>query len=297
MLPIHSWALNVALVYNEDSRYQSLFMNELSTQVLANNNVNLTKMPTASFSISALKNKRFDVIVNLDNKAGETLISSNSNKKTLHALTTLMRARSFSPCLPRCSKSLPKHRFFVLDQLPARQLQLIQLISPNFKHIGIIATNKSAVQLKVLVNAAKRQKLTINEHITDTDNMRYAIGNMSKSTDIILAIADTDIYNSSSLPQILLTSYRYQTPIIGFTKGFVKAGAIAGVVSNMQQLAQHLIEVLTGSDTPNVKESGNIIYPKYYDVISNRSVAKSLNLHFPSDNALKKQLISYETVR
>ncbi len=224
-------------------------------------------------------------------------MASSLSKKTLHALTTLTRARSLAPCLPRCSKSLPKHRFFVLDQPPARQLQLIQLINPNFKHIGIIATNKSVMQLKLVMNAAKRQKLTINEHITDAENMRYEIDNVSKSTDIILAIADTDIYNSSSLPQILLTSYRYRTPIIGFSKGFVRAGAIAGVVSNMQQLAQHLIEVLTGSDTPSVKKSGNIIYPKYYDVISNRNIAKSLNLHFPSDDALKKQLISYETVR
>ncbi len=296
VLPIHSWALNIALVYNEDSGYQQSFMAEFVTQASSHNKLNITKMPAASLSISALKNKRFDAIVNLDNATGEKLMVSNLATNTFHALTTLARARSFAPCLPKCSKSLPRHRFFVLDQPPARQLRLIQLISPSLTNIGVIVTNKSVTQLKPLIRFAKQHKLTISEHITNSDNMRYQIDDVSKSSDVILAVADTDIYNVSSLSQILLTSYRYRTPIIGFSKGFIKAGAIAGVVSNMQQLTKHLIESLASPEVLK-KNLSNVVHPKYFNVITNRNVAKSLNLHFATDDELKKQLTSYEAAR
>ena len=110
-----------------------------------------------------------------------------------------------------------------------------------------------------------------------------------------MATADTGIYNTASLSQILLTSYRYKTPIIGFSKGFIKAGALAGSVSNIEQLAQHLAEQILQFKTANDFLFDSIIYPRYFDVLSNRNVAKSLNLHFPDDVVLKAQLMADES--
>lgn len=296
-LPISSWAFSVALIYNEDSHYQNRFISELSAQVKPSKNLRFTKIPISSLSISALKNEGFDAIVSLDNRASEELITSNLTTTTFHALTTLARARKFAPCLPNCLKELPKHRFFVLDQPAARQLNLIRLISPTFKHIGVIITKNSENQLPALTTAAKQQGLTINEHFTDTKSMRYQINDISKSADIILAVADTDIFNASSLSQVLLTSYRHRTPIIGFSKSFIKAGAIAGVVSSMAELAKHLLETLTDRALMLTKKQHTVIHPKYYNIISNRNVAKSLNLHFPSDTDLKKKLRSNEATQ
>jgi len=295
--PVTTFALNITLIHNENSRYQSSFADTLSAKVASNTSIYLFHKSASSLSIDSLKASKSDIIISLDGTASKQIIAAQLRIKTFHALTTLSSARQSVTCLPHCLQSLPLHRFFVLDQPPARQLNLIKLISPAFKTVGILVTEGETTQLQRLKELALRNKLTINEHVSLPENVRYQIDDISKSADIILAIADTDIYNASSLSQILLTSYRYKTPIIGFSKGFVKAGAIAGNVSSIEQLAQHLSESLTKASTPNLGSVGNIIYPKYFDVISNRNVAKSLNLHFPNDASLKEQLKAYETSR
>jgi len=295
--PVTTFALNITLIHNENSRYQSSFAEILSEKAASNTNIYLFNKSANSLSIDSLKASKVDVIVSLDGPASKQIIAAQLGVKTFHALTTLSSAKQSVNCLPHCLQSLPLHRFFVLDQPPARQLNLITLINPSFKTVGVLVTEGKTTQLQRLKELALRNKLTIDEHVSSPENVRYQIDDISKSTDIILAIADTDIYNASSLSQILLTSYRYKTPIIGFSKGFVKAGAIAGNVSSIEQLAQHLSENLSKASTLNLNSIGNVIYPKYFDVISNRNVSKSLNLHFPNDASLKKRLKAYEASR
>lgn len=296
-MPITSFAQNVTLIYDDNSLYQTNFVTSLSGQLLSNTHINLTTITITSLSIETLKQEPIDIIINLNNDTIKKLIASNISTTTFHALTTLSRSIGFAPCLPNCKKKLPQHLFFILDQPPARQLNLIQLINPMFKEVGIMVTEQSKNQLTELKKIAARKNLTINEHISSSKNVRYQIDNISKSSDIILAIADTDIYNSTSLSQILLTSYRYRTPIIGFSKGFVRAGAIAGAVSSIEQLAQHLAESILAFNNTSEPLGNNVIYPKYFNVVSNRSVARSLNLHLPNDNKLKEKLITYESTR
>lgn len=296
-MPALSLAQNVVLIYDKDSNYQTTFANLLSKQLAIDPDLSLSRIAASSLSIPTLTKKQPDLIVNLDNSTARTIIASNIQTTTFHTLTTLSHSRNFAPCLPHCTESLAKHRFFVLDQPPTRQLNLIKLINPAFKNIGVIITKQSETHLQPLKNIANGTQLIINEFMTSSENVRYQIADVSKSSDIILAIADTKIYNAASLPQILLTSYRYGTPILGFSKGFIKAGAIAGTVSSLEQLSRHLAESILHLDNAHSPNTNNVIYPKYFDVISNRNVAKSLNLHFPRDNELKEQLMTYESTR
>ncbi|MEH6504301.1 MAG: ABC transporter substrate binding protein [Cycloclasticus sp.] len=295
LTPLPALAHDIVLVYDDNSNYQSRFTSELSEKLLAQKGISLKTITNASLSISALKKAPPDLIVSLNDDVSEKLIDANIKASTFHALATLARSMRYAPCLPNCLTTLPQHRFFVLDQPPARQLSLIQLIDPNIKNIAAIVTAQSSPHLKKLKLQATAKHLSINEYITDATSVRYQINDISKTSDAILAIADTDIYNASSLPQILLTSYRYKTPVIGFSQGFVKAGAISGAISSSGQLVQHLAECLVDANSLSTGILGSLIYPKYFDVISNRNVAKSLNLHFPSDDQLKKILTSNET--
>jgi len=295
--PITAFALNITLIHSEDSRYQSSFANTFAEKVISKANITLTNSSASSLSIALLKTSKPDIIISLDGSVSEQIIAAKLQIKSFHALTTLSSAGRNIPCLPHCLQSLPLHRFFVLDQPPERQLNLIKLINPAFKTVGVIVTEQSKAQLKDLKRSAQKKSIAVSQHVSSPENVRYQIDDVSKSADVILAIADTDIYNAASLSQILLTSYRYKTPIIGFSRGFVKAGAIAGNVSSIDQLAQHLTENLSKQNTYNLTRVGNVIYPKYFDVISNRNVAKSLNLHFPEDPSLKEKLKAYETSR
>ena len=154
---------------------------------------------------------------------------------------------------------------------------------------------QTSSRITVLEQAARHLSFNIKPFLTSLDSLGFKINDMAKSSDVLLAFSDAIIYNPTTLPQILLTSYRYRTPVIGFSKGFVKAGAVAGVVSNLNQLATQLSETLLDFDDGQSIVSSGTIYPKYFDVISNRRVANSLNLRFPSDSILTTTLKSRET--
>ena len=294
LTPIPTLANNIVLVYDDNSNYQTHFTSELSKKLLSQKGITLKTITNASLSITRLKKALPDLIVSLNDDASKKLINANIKAPTYHALATLARSIRYAPCLPDCLTTLPQHRFFVLDQPPARQLNLIQLIDPSIKNIAVIVTARSSPHFENLKQLASAKPQKINEYITDTTSVRYQINDISKNSDAILAIADTDIYNASSLPQILLTSYRYKTPVIGFSQGFIKAGAVSGAVSSSAKLVKHLVERLVNLDNPPSEISASLIYPKYFDVISNRNVAKSLNLHFPADDQLKSLLTSNE---
>ena len=295
--PFITFAENISVIYDKESPYQTDFFNKLSAHLSEVKIVRISTINSTELSPKLIKQQPIDTIINLDSNHIGDIIAFGLEVPTFHAMSTLASARRYAPCLPDCSYSLPQHLFFVLDQPAARQLELIRLISPTFHNIGVIVTQYSAPYLKQLNQLSSYKQLTITEHLSDSANVRFKIDNVSNTSDIILAIADTDIYNSSSLPQILLTSYRHRTPIIGFSKGFIKAGAIAGTVSNVQHLVRHLGEYLLTPVRSKHLQNGNLIHPKYFDVISNRSVAKSLNLYFPSDELLKKQLSAYEDIQ
>jgi len=297
IMPITLFAQNITVIYDKNSQYQTNFLELISKHFLPSEKVNLSTLTTDSLDVEKLKNKLLDIIINLNNATTQQLIESKINTTTFHALTTLSRARGFVSCLPNCIEKQSKQYFFVLDQPPARQLNLIRLVSPSFKNIGVIVTNQSKNQLTELKKLATYKKLTINGHITRSKTVRYQIDDLSKYSDVILAIADTDLYNAATLPQILLTSYRYKTPIIGFSKGFIRAGAIVGAVSSIEQLAQHLAEAISSISNINQPFGTSIIYPKYFRVISNRNVAKSLNMHLPNDHELQNQLMNYESTQ
>ena len=182
-----------------------------------------------------------------------------------------------------------------MDQPPERQLALIKLIKPHTKDIGVIYSEQTTNQIRAIRQSASRTSFNIKPFLIAPDNLGFKINGMAKSSDILLALADSAIYNTTTLPQILLTSYRYRTPVVGFSKGFVKAGAVAGVVSNLNQLATQLSESLLEFESGQPVVSNGTIYPKYFDVISNRRVANSLDLRFPSDNTLTATIKSRET--
>lgn len=293
-IPITAFGQNVALIYDKDSRYQSSFVDTLSSQ-LSPTVIQLKHINSADLSIDALKKDLPDLIISLNDHSSTQLIASKLQTATFHALTTLSRSKHIAPCLPNCLSVLPNHLFFVLDQPFTRQLKLITLINPLIKNIGLIVTDHSALDWP------EQQKtfhsLNVNKHITNTKSIRYQIGDISKSSDAILAVADTDIYNASTLSQILLTSYRYKTPVIGFSTGLIKAGALTGTISTLHQLAQHLAECLLKCDNTAEDKALSLIHPKYFEVFSNRAVAKSLNLHFPNDQKLTSMLSDNENIR
>ena len=288
----------VLVISEEDVKHQSTFLS------LLKENVSLSKEHVIkNISLNGLSKQKVQafnpsIIISLSNKISKEILSYQINTPTIHALALLSNINQLAPCLPNCTKKLPQHHFLILDQPPARQLKLIELIKPNSKELSIFYTQKSALIAELYLRKKQSTTFKIQTYKTKPSSLGHQLNEISKKSDIILAIADTDIFNTTTLPQVLLTSYRHQTPIIGFSRGFVKAGALAAIVSDIPQLAKQLAELISQcSAGHHFNMSENIIYPKYFSVISNRNVARSLFLVFPSDKKLTLLLQSNEALQ
>jgi len=116
-----------------------------------------------------------------------------------------------------------------------------------------------------------------------------ALQSLLPESDVLLAIPDPVAVNASTIYGLLLTSYRAQVPVVGFSEGLVKAGALLGLFSTASQQGKQGAEIATrilagdgGLPAPQ--------YPKYFTVRANYSVARSLGLRLEEEAALAATL-------
>ncbi|PCI19002.1 MAG: ABC transporter substrate-binding protein [Piscirickettsiaceae bacterium] len=281
------------VIYDKNSHYQLAFLKHLQKQ-LKNHGVTINSLTIDHATATEIDAKKPSLIINLDKAFATSLVDYNIKTPVFHTLLTIADLTQLLPCAPLCETKKRKNQFFILDQPPSRQLALIKLIKPSAIEIGLIYTRQTATLFAAIQKFGDQTNLKINGFLTQPDSLGFMLNDIAKSSDIILALADTSIYSASTLPQILLTSYRHRTPVIGFSKGFITAGAVAGVTSNLEQLAQHLAEKILEKRANKPIMSNGIVFPKYFNILSNRRVAKSLNLHFPDDRVLTATIKSDE---
>jgi hypothetical protein len=278
------------VIFDQNNAQQSAFFGKIQRQLAPHKNIRLQTLDATTVSTKQIKTFNHTLIISLDKQASKQLLSQATPMPIWHALLTIADAHALLPCLPQCGNVAQQHRFFVLDQHPSRQLQLIQKSMPRVKNIGVMYSAASALQVELIHAAAKDHALTVNAYPVDENSLRFKLEEIAQTSDVILALADKSIYNASTLSQILLTTYRNKTPVIGFSKGFIKAGAITGVVSDFEQLAHHLAGVIVSYHKAPDARQNKLVFPKYFQVLSNHNVAKSLNRQFPSDAELTESL-------
>ncbi|MBK6975079.1 MAG: hypothetical protein IPH26_19805 [Sterolibacteriaceae bacterium] len=180
-----------------------------------------------------------------------------------------------------------------LDQPYARQLNLIRLMLPSRSKVGVLAGPDWESQLTMLANSAREQKITlVRETVSAPRDLHPALQRVLGESDSILALPDSSLFNASTLPNVLLTSYRKQQPVFGFSPAYVRAGALAAVFSTPQQNARQAAEMvqlaLASGSLPQPQ------YPRAFWVNVNDTVARSLDIKVPAEAFLVAELQKLE---
>jgi putative ABC transport system substrate-binding protein len=178
-----------------------------------------------------------------------------------------------------------------LDQPYARQIALLKSILPKATNLGVLFGPTSLQSSYLLQQASQASNLTlVQENIYATEELPAKLRRALETSAVLLAVPDALVYNRETAQSVLLTSYRYQKPVIGFSQAYVRAGALAAVYSTPQQIArqaaeiirQHLNKPQAGLPPPQA--------PKYFSVDVNRQVARSLGIEIGDENALSDTL-------
>jgi ABC-type uncharacterized transport system substrate-binding protein len=172
-----------------------------------------------------------------------------------------------------------------LDQPLARQANLIVAALPGRQRIGVLYSNAQG-ELAQLTQVLKERKLGLYEQaVSPALPLHEALQNLLKDSEVLLALPDAEIYNSSTIRNILLATYRSSIPLIGFSSGYVKAGALCAIYSTPEQLAAQAASLIKKFSETQAIPSAQ--YPHEFEVAVNEQVARSLGLRLKSAAGLQ----------
>ncbi len=139
--------------------------------------------------------------------------------------------------------------------------------------------------------AAERQGLTLNMESVDTrDNAAEAIKRLLRSSDLLLALHDPVALKPVTAKWLLYMAYQRGLPVIGFSRAYLKAGAVASVFSTPEQIGRQAGERLLRWLESGGTDLGDPQYPKYYSVDFNRPVAESLEIEIPDNGEVVQRI-------
>ncbi len=222
------------------------------------------------------------------------LQASSKLKHTTPVLGVFIPLPTFNHLMYKSGRRLGIFSAIVLDQPFKRQIGLAKIAMPSAKNMAILLGTTSNRYEDFLREAAEQSGFNIDvRELASKSDIIPTLESIFNTNDVLLAIPDPIVYNRETAQPILLTSYRHQVPVIGYSKSYVKAGALASVFSNAKQLAIQAAEIAINAQ----KHTSRLpppVAPKYFSVIINRQVQRSLNLKLADENDIYQQLLALE---
>jgi putative tryptophan/tyrosine transport system substrate-binding protein len=220
----------------------------------------------------------------------KALEAASNLKRTTPVLGIYTPRPVFNQILAKSKRELGNFSAIVLDQPYWRQLALIKTILPEAKKVGVLLGPDSSQYLEVLREEAGELGMSLkDESVSNEVDLIPQLKKLLDSTDAMLAISDRLIYNRETAQSILLTSYRHQKPMFGYSQSYVKAGALASVYSTTKQLAKQAAEIAIQSQAAS-NQLPSPQFPKYFSVTVNQQVAHSLNIVVIDEDAIYKKM-------
>ncbi|MDD2701278.1 MAG: ABC transporter substrate binding protein [Sideroxydans sp.] len=176
-----------------------------------------------------------------------------------------------------------------LDQPLVRQVALVRATLPSLKRVGVLYTPASDFVAQPLQRElAKQGAQLVTMAVKPDDNLSGRLDELLAQSDILLAVPDSTIYNSSTIRNILLGSYRRGIPMVGLSAAYVSAGALCAVYSTPEQLAAQsaaMVSAFLHQGAMPVPQ-----FPKLYQIALNAEVARSMRFNIRSAEALRIEI-------
>lgn len=177
----------------------------------------------------------------------------------------------------------------VLDQPASRLIALLRLALPKMRIVAIIAGPDSKYTIERLRHAAQSAGFKVRQaYIDNSDALFPALQHVLADPAVLIATPDAAVFNRYTVQNILLTTFRRRSPVLGFSAAYVKAGALLGLYSTPTQIgedaASAVLELLAGRPQPAISA------PRRFEVGVNQTVARALGIELPSAQTLMRDL-------
>jgi putative ABC transport system substrate-binding protein len=173
------------------------------------------------------------------------------------------------------------------EQSFAQQAAFLRAAFPNKTRVGMVLGPSTARYRNELVRQLRRVGMeAVIESIQTQSEMPAAMQTVLAACEVFLAVPDAQAINNQTAKFILLSSYRQNVPVVGYSASFVRAGAALAMVSSPAQIGKEAAlmvkEALAGKLQPPRS-------PQAFEIRVNTNVARSLSLDLDAD-ALTRRL-------
>jgi putative tryptophan/tyrosine transport system substrate-binding protein len=149
---------------------------------------------------------------------------------------------------------------------------------PNVQKVGALwgpESNSQQAELQAALQARNMQ--LVSGSFTAGNSLFSALRPVLEDAQALLAVADPEVYNGSTVSNILLATYRAQLPVMAFSPAYAKAGALLALYSTPRQIGTQAASLVRQqlAGTAGVVSQ----YPVDFSVAINEHVAKSLELN------------------
>ena len=211
---------------------------------------------------------------------------------------TLIPKDTFEIIRKRHNKKISQFSAVFLDQPLSRQFNLIRHALPHVRRIGVLISNtenrEDDLDENLIIKTGNNANYSvILENITQKDRLLAALDKLYTRSDVLLVMPEAGTVNRDLASNILLSSYRYQKPVVGYSHAYVKAGALLAVYSTPEQMGQYTARTVIGME----KNNWRLPEPSYSDLFTvsvNRWLTRSLGLNIKPESVLTKAIADNE---
>lgn len=280
---------NVALVLSESTGPYAEFSTTLR-DALDGSNWKLSRYPVG-LEATEDGTERADLIIAAGSTALRQVLSRGGSTPVI---ATLIPRQAYDKLVAESGSRNRRLTAIYLDQPPARQASFLRQLLPGKNRIGMLISAETRAQSSQFQHAFNAAGLILDSEESDTDRtLLPALSTLLSRVNVLLATPDTSIYKRDNIKAILVTTYRYQRPVVAFSAALVNAGALAALYSTPAQIARQSAElVLAFTNTLPAP-----MPPSQFAVQINQNVAQALNLNLPDEADIRRAMLADKDAR
>ena len=275
---VQAETLNVGLLMSDSTPPYQQFSTALNKALAA------SKANVAVIELKAGSDTKVGLVIAVGTKATELAITDFNSP----VLAVMVSKAGYETLLERYfSQSTTKAKAvsaIYLDQPWSRQLNFIQAALPKHDIVGMLYSPNTSMVLPRLPHG-----MSINARsVRSAESLFAALEYILDSSDVLLVVPGSEIYSSSNMRNILLTSYRKKVPLVGISQAYVNAGALCAIYSTPEQLAWQAAAMIVSFATDRRLPEPQ--YPAAFSIGLNQQVANSLGIELAPPEVIRQRM-------
>lgn len=235
----------------------------------------LSVTTTALTQFSPVNLAEDDLIITLGNEAIQSISQQVSNLPVIHSFAEVNDLPSSAGNWAAAVISQPLLTMLkVMDPLLANQYK-------NELLIAYSASNQT-IRQQVASNAKLTHGMVSAIPINEGDKPAKYIEDKLFKAGALVSVNDSQVWRGENARWMLYQAYRYKVPVVGYSKKFLKAGALVSVYSTVEQIALKTAQLVQEWESSHQLAKKGIFYANY-NIEFNRNIARALNMDVPDD--------------